>query len=81
MTHFSIIALVCFAIACLWIRWCMASLEPRDGEAPEDDGAAYDAHTCHTCRICGARVAGPKDGFKLPDCVCWNCAGIVSYNE
>ena len=81
MTTALSIAAIGLVTCWLLVRAIKHSLEPGPGEAPEDDGAAYDGNTCHTCHVCGARVSGPKGGDKLADCVCWNCAGMVSFHE
>jgi len=60
-------ALVCGAW--LWLR----AAQPAPGEAPEDDGADWDAGIKHTCWQCGCRINGPEDGLRIPDRECWEC--------
>lgn len=71
-----LIVLVIFALLAVGmaiVAGVMASAQPRRGESPEDDGAAFDAGVRHECWHCGVRISGPEDGFRIPDCECWAC--------
>jgi len=60
------------AVVCTgWLM--LMSMRPRRGEAPEDDGAAWDAGVKHVCWHCGRRLNGPEDGLRIPDRECWEC--------
>lgn len=65
------IVLVAGVIGTIWL-W-FESNQPAPGEAPEDDGAAWDAGIEHVCWHCGIHLSGPLTGTRVSDQECWDC--------
>lgn len=73
MKTFIAIWLCCAGLSVAWL-WVMASrLMPATGEAPEDDGADWDAGVRHVCWHCGCHISGPLGGHCVTDEECWDC--------
>jgi hypothetical protein len=66
------IILIAAALATLAVVLAVM-LRPPAGQAPEDQGADWDAEVRHDCWQCGTRLSGPENGESIRDVECWEC--------